>query len=224
MPKGKSKNSRSWGTYEVRIFNKYYETEGTQKVVEVLREMGYHRNRNAVTRFARKRGIYQSIPQGYISLVDIHPQWHGRTSESSAAARKRAKRDGVLKRIGTGYQAAYIVPIEWGEEYLKEVSAKREIDRRCSTWHTMAEAAAIFGVTDGYLSIIRKRPEVYPTVAPIILSARVEKGANTLYWEPHSTKVAALAYKAWRRNSKKARCVSSEPNRTSAPPAERRAA
>lgn len=229
VPKPKPlKRNRYWSAFEKGIFNKYYENEGSRKVKEVLAQKGYYRSMKAIAEYAKARKVYRNpIPDGFISLTHVHPATEADFDYgSSLSARKRAEKDGVLQKVENGGGYAYIVPEEWADTYLAEIVPKIATDRaRRGQWLTTMQAAEAFGVSDTFLSHVRRHPEKHQEAASIILSAVIEEGMQRVYWEPHSTRAAARKYKLWRRSNRKARPMLSEPTASepSVPPARKAA-
>lgn len=192
-----------WNNFEISLLNTYYEKFGPRRVLEELAAKGYRRDIDAITRKAKRRRLYYDpIPEGYVALTSVHPSWDSEAAGASVAALRRAREDGVLRTVSKRGRI-HVVPEEWADAYLEELSQKLDVERECRpTWLTTEQAARLFGVSDAYLGFARRRPHKYPTMADMVAPIERREGIVAIYWEPTATKIAALRYKRWRLDKK----------------------
>ena len=135
--------STPWTEREDAILRRAYPRTGTAGTLRNLARHGYKRTRRAVWRRANRLGLsaYEA-PRGYAPLSWLAPA-RGR---AYAAARTKARTDGVLVDQGLDSPVRWIVPEEWADAYAKELQARTEAHDLEGTWWTAHDIGQALGI------------------------------------------------------------------------------
>ena len=166
----------------------YYPWHGPEHCAKKL-----GRKPNAVRCKAHSMMLTVGDPKGYVAISSLNG---GRNNDDYRWLVNRAREDGVIRTCGA--QELLVVPEEWADKILDDLSARKHNRKVHSEWLTLHEFADMLGVNH---ETLRKAMIGSPGKAPRLQRyvqdvEHVKPDAHNLHWRfhPAEAKLAALRY------------------------------
>jgi len=201
---------RSWTVAETFILRRTYPSGGNIATQEALARAGYERTVNSInSRAKHEKLMYQASPERkgtHVRLVVVESEACGDGSvRVSARALRMAKKDGVILREKV-HPFAYLVPVEWAEEYANKVAEHdMEARHKLATWWRNHRVAQEFRITEDHLSVAKRHNtplgRAIRTIPHKVYEMIGQDFRRVRLWEPTAAVRAAATYLNWLENS-----------------------
>ncbi len=189
---GPPRRSHRWTIEQDAYLTRTYKHTTPHNISRGLAQRGPPRTPDSIRARAHKLNLAGSYtPPNHVPLNDVHSV-NATPERAHHAAIKRAREDGVLKRINRNRGLGnYVVPTHWADEYAEELGryAQRETYVRNHWWTTQQFADAATVTTVRLLNIMagnKTRLKANVTCEHLTRSQGMPR-----YWEP--TQAAAFA-------------------------------
>lgn len=201
---------RSWTEEETWILRRTYPSAGNLATQQALAKAGFFRSVNSINARAKHEQImYQASPERkgtHVRLVVVESEGCGDGSvRVSARALRAAKKDGVILREKV-HPFAYLVPVEWAEEYVNKIAEyDAEARHKLATWWRNHRVAQEFRISEDHLAVAKRYDtplgRAIRTIPHKVYEMTGQDFRRVRLWEPTAAVRAAANYINWLENS-----------------------